>query len=137
MLYPYMIADGTADGTVHCAICQEGHPMNDIHVTGCNHTLCMTCFNRLLSGRTLRCPLCRAEIKRYSFRSKTYRIQTHIVLEEGEEGEEGEEVVVNNSTSRIIPLVVLFLGDILFFTLYFVERQKVTECRDNLINYPV
>jgi hypothetical protein len=124
---------------VVCGICQEAHHRNDIHMTGCKHPYCMTCFNRLLSGSTtLICPLCREGIETYFFRHKKYRVRTEIIDTDNDITE--NDITENESRYSIqtFASIGLFVGNIVLCTLYLLESQSLSECQDkNIINVPL
>jgi hypothetical protein len=69
------IAIGTEDlNDIQCPICLEEIEDDDISLLDCDHELCKPCLDTLFTMNKIDCPLCRRDIKSFTYRGQVNRL---------------------------------------------------------------
>jgi hypothetical protein len=75
----FCFCQSSIDEDVSCPICFESIPNQNIFITSCNHTFCISCITEYIkyqknspSLKHLTCPLCRQEINEFKINNKKH-----------------------------------------------------------------
>jgi hypothetical protein len=75
----FCFCQSSSDEHVSCPICIESIPNQNIFITSCNHTFCVSCIieyikyqKKIPSFKQLSCPLCRQEITEFKINHKKH-----------------------------------------------------------------
>ena len=63
-----------------CSVCLEEIMEDDICHLNCGHEFCSPCLNKLFTMNKIDCPLCRRDIKSFTYRGQVNRI---VVIRQG------------------------------------------------------
>jgi hypothetical protein len=75
----FCFCQSSSDEHVSCPICFESIPNQNIFITSCNHTFCVSCISEYIkyqkkipSFKQLSCPLCKQEITEFKINNKKH-----------------------------------------------------------------
>jgi hypothetical protein len=76
----------------NCIICYEEYTIDNMHIIlDCNHKLCLICYEKILTKKTVLCPICRNIIEKHTIinvspdiinilSDETNRVRKYIIL---------------------------------------------------------
>ena len=94
-----------------CSVCLEEIMQEDICHLNCGHEFCRSCLDTLFTMNKIDCPLCRRDIKSFTYRGQMNRI---VVIKQGPRQVRRRQVVYINRTS--VYMTIMAVGSTIGFT---------------------